>query len=109
MNKIKFKKNDEVIVIAGKNKWKVGRITKTDPKNNRVYLQDINTVTKHVKPSQGRDGAIEQKPAPIHASNIALLVKKATKTTPAQYSKVGFKLNKDGQKVRVARKTQKEL
>lgn len=105
---MKFRKNDEVVVIAGKNKDKVGRIDKIDHKRNLVYLAEINKVTKHVKPSQGQDGQITQIVAPIHASNISILIKKATKNSPATFTKIGYKIKGD-KKVRISRKTQKEL
>lgn len=105
---MKFRKNDEVVVIAGKHKDKVGRIDRIDHKKNLVYLADINKVVKHVKPSQGQDGEIKQIIAPIHASNLSILVKKATKDSPATFTKIGYKL-KDDKKVRISRKTQKEL
>ncbi|APJ38414.1 50S ribosomal protein L24 [Mycoplasmopsis pullorum] len=109
MNKIKFKKNDEVIVIAGREKGKTGRIESVDHKKQTVIIKDLNMVTKHNKPSQqNTEGSISTKEAPIHVSNIAILVKKAGKNAPAQFSKIGY-LVKDGKKVRVARKTQKEI
>ncbi|UUD35989.1 50S ribosomal protein L24 [Mycoplasmopsis citelli] len=108
--KVKFKKNDEVIVIAGKEKGKVGTILKVLHDKNAVVVKDLNIVTKHNKPSQqNQDGTITTKEAPIHASNVAYLIKKETKDKPAQYSKLGYKINKDGKKVRVARKTKKEI
>ncbi|MEE3928333.1 50S ribosomal protein L24 [Mycoplasmopsis ciconiae] len=109
MNKIKFKKNDEVLVIAGKEKGKSGRIESINHKNQTVIIKDLNLVTKHNKPNQqNSEGSISTKEAPIHVSNVAFLVKKAGKNNPAQYSKIGY-LVKDGKKVRVARKTKKEI
>lgn len=108
--KIKFKKNDEVIVIAGSNKGKIGRIVKTDINTNTAIVKDVNIVTKHVKPSQGNtEGSIKKHEAPIHISNLSILVKKATKSAPASYSKIGYKFTKDGKKVRILSKTKKEF
>lgn len=108
--KVKFKKNDQVIVIAGKEKGKTGTIERVLHAQNKVIIKDLNIVTKHNKPTQqNQDGSITNKEAPIHASNVAYLVKKETKDKPAQYSKLGYKFNKDGKKVRVVRKTQKEI
>ncbi|WP_199267017.1 50S ribosomal protein L24 [Mycoplasma sp. NEAQ87857] len=107
--KIKFKKNDEVIVIAGKEKGKIGRIEKVLHKENRVIVKDLNIVVKHNKPTQqNQDGSKTEIEAPIHASNVAYLVKKAAKNSPAEFSKLGY-MNKDGKKVRVVRKTKKEI
>lgn len=105
---MKFKVNDEVVVIAGAHKGRVAKITKIDHANNKVYLKDLNIVTKHVKPSQGQDGQIKKMEAPIHASNISILMKKATKTSPAVFSKLGYKLQ-NGKKVRITRKNGKEF
>ncbi|CCP23919.1 50S ribosomal protein L24 [Mycoplasmopsis cynos] len=110
MSRIKFKKNDEVIVIAGKEKGKIGTIEKVLNKEQRVIVKDINIVKKHNKPTQkNQDGSITEFAAPIHISNVAYLVKKASKSHPNQFSKLGYKLNKDGKKVRVVKKTQKEI
>ncbi|MBU4692667.1 50S ribosomal protein L24 [Mycoplasma sp. CSL7503-lung] len=110
MTKIKFKKDDQVIVIAGKEKGKIGVIEKIFHKTNRVIVKDVNIVTKHNKPTQqNQDGSITEMAAPIHASNVAYLVKKSSKTSKQQTSKLGYKINKNGKKVRVARKTQKEV
>ncbi|UUD34866.1 50S ribosomal protein L24 [Mycoplasmopsis caviae] len=107
--KLKLKKNDEVIVIAGSNKGKIGRIIRTDFKTNRAYVKDINVVTKHVKPSQSNtEGSIKNMEAPIHISNLAIVTKKASKSSSAQYSKIGFKVS-GKTKVRIARKTKKEI
>ncbi|WP_406613878.1 50S ribosomal protein L24 [Mycoplasma corogypsi] len=107
---MKLKKNDEVIVIAGKEKGKIGTIEKVLAKENRVIIKGLNIVTKHNKPTQqNHDGSITEIEAPIHASNVAYLVKKATKTASATYSKLGYTTNKDGKKVRVVRKTKKEI
>ncbi|UUM19190.1 50S ribosomal protein L24 [Mycoplasma sp. 1018B] len=105
---MKFKKHDEVIIIAGSHKGKIGTIEKIDTKKNLVWIKDINKVTKHVKPTQGQDGQIKQIEAPIHASNLSILVKKATKNSPAVYSKIGYEFKND-KKIRINRKTKKEL
>lgn len=105
---MKLRKNDEVVVIAGSEKGKTGFITKIDAKNNRVYIKDINMVTKHRKPSQqNTEGSIEQKEAPIHISNIALKSKSSKKGSPIA-TRVGYKVEKD-KKVRIERKTGKEI
>ncbi|MFV8401464.1 50S ribosomal protein L24 [Mycoplasma sp. 005V] len=110
MNKIKFRKNDEVIVIAGKEKGQTGTIEKVLHNENRVIVKGLNFIKKHNKPSQqNQDGSITEKEAPIHVSNVQLLVKKATKDKPHQSSKIGYKIDAKGNKVRVARKTGKEI
>jgi large subunit ribosomal protein L24 len=71
--KMKFKKGDEVIVIAGKDKGKVGTIAKVSPSTNRVLVTGVNLVKRAVKPNPqtGEEGGIVAKEATIHASNVA--------------------------------------
>ncbi len=95
---LKIKKGDIVKVIAGKNKDKEGKVVSVDPKNNKVVVEGVNMVTKHMKPSAANQngGRIEME-APIDASNVMLVVNgKATR--------VGFKVE-DGKKVRYAKST----
>ncbi|QBF34943.1 50S ribosomal protein L24 [Mycoplasmopsis phocirhinis] len=106
--KMKFKKNDEVVVIAGAHKWEQGRIVRVDAKNNTVYIKDVNMQQKHKKPSQGSEGRIKKQEGPIHASNVAVIAKKGTKTSAPVYSKIGYKLTQNGQKTRIIKKTNKE-
>lgn len=106
---MKIRKNDEVIVISGSHKGKTGQVLEVFPKTQKVTIKDINKVTKHVKPSQQKnEGGIETFEAPIHISNVALLVKKASKDKPASYSKIGIQI-KDGKKVRIVKKTGKAV
>ena len=98
MANMKLKKGDNVIVIAGKDKGKAGKILVVDRKKNRVIVEGVNMVSKHTKPSPAnQQGGIVNKEAPIDASNVMLVVKgKATR--------VGFKMEGD-KKVRVAKAT----
>lgn len=101
----KFRKNDEVIVIAGKHKGKVAKIINLDYKKNLVIVEQVQMVKKHTKPSQNNsEGGIIEKEAPIHLSNIAL----ATKGKEKKAIKVKF-VKQDGKKVRVDKKTGKEV
>ena len=94
----KIKKNDEVIVIAGKDKGKTGKVTSVDVKNHKVVVEGVNVVTKHAKPSMAnQQGGIIHQEAPIDASNVAYLHK-------GKPTRVGFKLDGD-KKVRVAKST----
>ena len=72
---LKIKKGDTVKVIAGKNKDKEGKVISVDPKNNKVVVEGVNMVTKHLKPSVANQngGRIEME-APIDASNVMLVV-----------------------------------
>ncbi|WP_027334376.1 50S ribosomal protein L24 [Mycoplasma elephantis] len=108
--KTKLKKNDEVVVIAGKEKGKTGRILSIQNKKNTAKVQELNMQTKHRKPSQqNTEGGIVTFEGPINLSNLSLLTKKASKGKPAEHSKLGTKTNKDGKKIRFARKTGKEV
>lgn len=95
----KIKKGDQVMVIAGKNKGKDGKVIEV--KNGKVVVEGINVITKHAKPSQANpQGGIIQKEAPIDISNVMYL---AGKDKP---SRIGFKIE-DGKKVRYAKATGK--
>ncbi len=95
---MRLKKNDTVKIIAGKDKGKVGKIVKTDPANERVYIQGANMVSKTMKKRTPQDkGGIMEIEAPIHVSNVALVSKD-------KVSKVGYKIE-NGKKVRFAKKT----
>ncbi|MBU4689817.1 50S ribosomal protein L24 [Mycoplasma zalophidermidis] len=105
---MKFKVNDEVVVISGAHKWAQGRIIRIDSKNNQVFIKDVNMQIKHKKPSQASDGAIKKQEGPIHVSNIAVIAKKGTKTTAPTISRIGYQIDKNGQKTRIIKKTNKE-
>lgn len=98
--KLKVKKGDKVIVLSGKNKGARGEVLQVMRDTNRVLVQGVNMVKRHTKPTQTSAGGIVSKEASIHASNVALIDPKSDKAT-----KVGFKVEKDGTKVRVARKS----
>ncbi len=98
--KLKLKKGDKVIVTTGKDKGKTGEITTVFPKENKVIVGGVNMVKRHTKPSQESAGGIVSKEMPIHVSNVALVDPKTGKAT-----RVGYKVEKDGHKVRVAKKS----
>ena len=81
--KMKLKKGDEVVVIAGKEKGKRGQIAKVQPATNKVLVTGLNMVKKATKPNQqtGEGGGLISKEAPIHASNVMLLDPKTQKPT----------------------------
>lgn len=100
MNKIK--KDDMVKVIAGKDKGREGKVIAVDTKTGRVTVEGINLATKHTKPSQANpNGGIVKKENPIDVSNVMIL-------SDGKATRVGFKVE-DGKKVRVAKKTGKEI
>lgn len=98
--KMKIKKGDEVIVIAGKDKGRKGTILKAIPTANRVVIGGVNVVKRHTKADrENPNGGIIPKELSIHVSNVALADPKDGKPT-----RVGYKTD-DGKKVRIARKS----
>jgi large subunit ribosomal protein L24 len=96
----KFRKGDDVIVIAGRDKGKKGNILKVFPKDARLLVQGVNMVKRHTRASQMNPGGIVDKEAPIHVSNIAHMDPIGGKPV-----RVGFKILEDNRKVRVARRS----
>jgi large subunit ribosomal protein L24 len=94
----KIKKGDKVVVLAGRDKGRSGEVTQVLPKENRAVVQGINMVKRHQTQTQNRQGGIISKELPIHLSNLAVADPSTGKAT-----RVGFKVNEDGTKVRVAK------
>ena len=102
-NKFKLKKGDEVIVLAGKDKGKKGKIIKMIPKNNKAIVADINKVKKNQKPDNNQPGGIIDKDMPLHISNLAFYDPELKKGI-----KIGYKLNSD-KKIRINKSSGKEI
>lgn len=94
---MKFKTNDEVLVIAGKDRGKKGKILRVFSKTTRVVVEKINMRTRHIKKSSTRQGEIIHYEAPLHASNVMLLDPKNNKPT-----RIGYKIE-NGKKIRISR------
>lgn len=95
----RIRKDDTVIVIAGKDKGRSGRVLKVLPSEDRVVVEGVNMVKRHTAPNMTHpNGGVIAKEAPLHASNVALRDPKTGKPT-----RVGFKMNDKGVKVRVAK------
>ena len=77
--KFSLRKNDQVSVIAGKEKGKVGKILKVDSKTGRVTVERINMVKRHTKPTQTSTGGIVEKELPLDYSNVLILCPKCSK------------------------------
>ena len=99
--KLKVKKGDKVIVLAGRDKGKTGEILRMFPDDLRALVQGVNLVKRHTAPSQaaGRGGIVE-KEAPIHVSNLAHVDPGDSTAT-----RVGWRTLEDGRKVRYAKKS----
>jgi large subunit ribosomal protein L24 len=91
-----LKKNDSVIVIAGEEKGKRGRVLSLDDKGDRVLIESVNMIKKHMKPNkQYSQGGIIDKEGPVHMSNVMLLCTKCDKPT-----RIGNKILENGKKTR---------
>ena len=96
----KIRKGDKVVVLAGKDKGRSGEVLSVAPKDDKAIVRGVNMIRKHQKQSQSQEGGIISKEAPIHLSNIALADPKDGKAT-----RVGFQIQADGKKVRVAKRS----
>ena len=103
-NKLKLKKGDEVIVIAGKDKGKTGKITKMHPNIFKAIVSGINKVKKHQKPDQNQAGGIVEKEMPIHLSNLAFY-----DTSLKKGIRVGFKFDQKNKKIRINKNSGKTI
>ena len=101
----KIKRDDEVIVIAGKDKGKRGTIKRVLD-NDRYVVSGVNMIKRHTKPNPmvGNPGGIVEREAPIHASNVAIFNAETGKA-----DRVGFQPQEDGTKVRIYKSTQKQI
>lgn len=99
-----LKTGDKVVVIAGKDKGKEGKITKTLKSENKVIVEGVNMMKKHVKPNGQTAGSIVETEAPIHASNVMILDPKTNKRT-----RIGHTVDKKGKKIRVSKKSNENL
>lgn len=99
--KLRIKKGDTVVVLAGKNKGDKGKVLQAIPATGRVIVEGVNLVKRHTRatPQMPQGGGIITKEAPIHASNVMLVCGKCKKPT-----RTGMKFLTDGQKVRVCKR-----
>jgi large subunit ribosomal protein L24 len=103
--KMRIKSGDMVMVRSGKHKGKTGKVLKVHPKLNKVTVEGVNVVKRHVKPTQQRpQGGIVELTKPVWASKVGLLDNTAKKP-----SRVGFKFDDKGNKIRVLKTSGKEI
>ncbi len=104
---MKVKKGDTVVVIAGKDKGAKGKVIAAYPTRDKVLVEGVNRVKKHTRISTTQRGAktggIVTQEAPIHVSNVMLL------DSDGKPTRVGYRFDEDGKKVRVARSNGKDL
>lgn len=101
---MKLKTGDKVVVIAGKDKGKEGKITKTLRSENKVVVEGVNIAKKHVKPNGQAAGSIVEIEMPINASNVMIVDPKTKKGT-----RIGHEIDKNGKKIRVSKKSNSNL
>ena len=105
MAKLHIKKGDNVIVLAGEDKGKTGKVLKMLIDKQRAIVEGINIVSKSAKPSaKNPQGGIVKVEAPIHISNLSIIDPKTQKPT-----RIGIKVNEDGKKVRISKKSGEEI
>lgn len=100
MSKLHIKKGDTVKVLSGADNGKTGKVTSVDREKGRAFVEGINLVSKHTKPSAANpQGGIVKREASVHISNLMVVDSKG------QASRIGRKLNKDGKLVRYSKKS----
>jgi large subunit ribosomal protein L24 len=103
---MRIRTDDQVLVIGGKDAGKTGRVVRTEPKRNRVYVEGLNMNKRHERPRSQSDlrnpvaGGIVEKEGPIHVSNVMLLDPKGNKPT-----RVGVRDDEGGKRVRYAKRS----
>ena len=104
---MKIRTDDTVIVISGKDKGKTGKVLRTEPKRDRVYVEGVNMVKRHQRPTPGRPNApvgVIEREGGIHVSNVAILDPKDKKPT-----RVGTTRTDQGARMRVTKRSGTEL
>jgi large subunit ribosomal protein L24 len=96
----KIRKGDKVVVLAGKDKGRSGEVLSVSPKENKAVVRGVNMIVRHQRQSPQQEAGLIRKEAPIHLSNLAVADPKDGKPT-----RVGFQVQKDGSKVRVAKRS----
>jgi large subunit ribosomal protein L24 len=94
---LRVRADDEVVVISGKDRGKTGRVLQVDPVKQRVFVEGLNIVKRHQRPTPGTNqpGGVIEKPGPIHISNVALVDPKDRKPTRTRVEE------RDGKRVRI--------
>jgi large subunit ribosomal protein L24 len=98
------KKNDLVMVTTGKDKGKTGKVLRIVKKKDRLIVEKINMIKRHVKPSQKSKGGIMERESPIHFSNVMIYCEKCAKPV-----RTGSKMLEDGRKIRFCRKCEEAI
>ena len=99
----KIRKGDKVMVLSGRDKGRTGEVFEVRPAEGRALVRGINLVKRHQKQTQSQEGGIISKEASVHLSNLAYVGKDGKPT------RIGFKVQADGTKVRIAKSTGAEI
>jgi len=99
----RIRKGDKVVVISGRDKGRTGEVIEVRPSENRALVRGVNLVKRHQKQTANQEGGIISKEAPIHLSNLAYADKDGKPT------RVGFKIQQDGTRVRYAKRSGAEI
>lgn len=100
INKVHVKTGDTVVVLSGKNKGKKGKVMAVSPKEGKVIVENVNMVSKHIKPRKmGEAGGIVKAEGAMYASKVQIVCPRCKKPT-----RIGHKVNEDGTKNRICRK-----
>ena len=106
MATLKIRRDDEVVVISGKDRGKTGRVLRVDPGKSKVYVEGLNIVKRHQRPlpnAPQREAGVIEREGPIHISNVMLIDPKDKKPTRVGISREG------GERMRVTRRSQSKL
>ena len=108
---MRIRKDDHVVVTAGKDRGKTGKVLRTEPGRHRVFIEGLNMVKRHQRPRSLKDtqrggeaGGIIEKEGPIDISNVMLLDPGDNKPT-----RIGVRIGDDGKRIRVAKRTGKDI
>lgn len=99
-----FKVGDKVVVTTGKDKGKQGKITTVLRDENRVVVEGVNMVKKHIKPTGQESGSIVERESTVHSSNVMHIDPKSNKPT-----RIGFTTDKKGKKIRISKKSNEKI
>ena len=100
----KIRKGDKVVVLSGRDKGRTGEVVEVHPADSRALVRGVNMVKRHQRQTAQQEGGIISKELPVHLSNIALADPKDGKPT-----RVGFKIQADGKKIRIAKRSGAEI
>jgi large subunit ribosomal protein L24 len=102
---MKLKKGDTVLITAGKDSGREGRIAVVLPKESKIIVEGANKYKKHIKPrGEGQTGSIQERERPINVASVALMCPKCKQAT-----RIGYKDSRDGKKIRICRKCGEDL